>query len=317
MKLNCSFPHEVSLPKPSPRQHRWNNYLPFLSPLFLLCNANEGSVRIQNSQKWNCYFQNRIIMFCPPVPTLIYLERFIYFHDRSAYSPAGKYVLQSWEYNYINRSQTHECGNWNWGRAIPKKGIHKWDCPCSVVLTCRRSRCSPREDLRTPIDHHHFHHHHYEDHGRSVLARPQPQVKRRPSGSPSLLQAVGIPTLSCPFWPLPAALPLPLGSELPELELRLEPSREYSLLPEHVRIFFFTGDFLIFFLFMYNIQHCFICRPSDSTVSEDAGIELRTVATTALAVRRSDHSARSHPQTRLDLIHDSARSHSHQDRCTV
>jgi hypothetical protein len=30
------------------------------------------------------------------------------------------------------------------------------------------------------------------------------------------------------------------------------------------------------------IQHCFICRPSDSTVSEDAGIETRTVATLAL-----------------------------------
>jgi hypothetical protein len=42
-----------------------------------------------------------------------------------------------------------------------------------------------------------------------------------------------------------------------------------------------------FFLFMYDIQHCFICRPSDSTVSEDAGIEPRTVATLALAVRSS------------------------------
>jgi hypothetical protein len=40
---------------------------------------------------------------------------------------------------------------------------------------------------------------------------------------------------------------------------------------------------------MYDIQHCFICRPSDFTVSEDAGIEHRTVATTALAVRRSNH----------------------------
>ncbi len=35
---------------------------------------------------------------------------------------------------------------------------------------------------------------------------------------------------------------------------------------------------------MYYIQHCFICRPSDSTVSEDAEIEPRTVATSALAV---------------------------------
>jgi hypothetical protein len=52
---------------------------------------------------------------------------------------------------------------------------------------------------------------------------------------------------------------------------------------------------------MYDIQHCFIYRPSDSTVSEDAGIEPRTVATTALTVRRSKHLARSHPH--------SARSH--------
>jgi hypothetical protein len=39
----------------------------------------------------------------------------------------------------------------------------------------------------------------------------------------------------------------------------------------------------------YNIQHCFICRPSDSTVPTDAGIEPRTVATCALTVRRSNH----------------------------
>jgi acetyltransferase-like isoleucine patch superfamily enzyme len=46
---------------------------------------------------------------------------------------------------------------------------------------------------------------------------------------------------------------------------------------------------------MYDNQHCFICRPSDFTVSEDAAIEPRTAATTALAVRRSNHSARPHP----------------------
>jgi hypothetical protein len=26
----------------------------------------------------------------------------------------------------INRSQTHECGNWDRGGAIPRKEIHKW-----------------------------------------------------------------------------------------------------------------------------------------------------------------------------------------------
>jgi hypothetical protein len=41
--------------------------------------------------------------------------------------------------------------------------------------------------------------------------------------------------------------------------------------------------------FSYYIQHCFICRPSDSIVPTDAGIEPRTVATGALAVRRSNH----------------------------
>jgi hypothetical protein len=37
------------------------------------------------------------------------------------------------------------------------------------------------------------------------------------------------------------------------------------------------------------IQHCFICRPSDPIVSEDARIEPRTVATLALSVRRSNY----------------------------
>ena len=37
-------------------------------------------------------------------------ERLLYSHDRSAYSGAGKYVNRSWE--YIDRSQARECGNW-------------------------------------------------------------------------------------------------------------------------------------------------------------------------------------------------------------
>jgi hypothetical protein len=52
----------------------------------------------------------------------------------------------------------------------------------------------------------------------------------------------------------------------------------------------------IIWIFMYVIQHCFICRFSDSTVSEDAEVETGTVATLALTARRSDHSARSHPR---------------------
>ncbi len=54
--------------------------------------------------------------------------------------------------------------------------------------------------------------------------------------------------------------------------------------------------------FIYVIQHCFICRPSDSTVLEDA--------TLALTVRRSNHLATSHEKrntrapTKVFLIPD-------------
>ncbi len=44
------------------------------------------------------------------------------FQDRSVYFPPAKYVDRSWE--YTTRSQTRECGTWDCGRAIPRKGIH-------------------------------------------------------------------------------------------------------------------------------------------------------------------------------------------------
>ncbi len=88
-----------------------------------------------NSQKWNCaasLFPPSYRMFSLPTPTFIcYIyERNIFFQDRSAYFAAAKYVDRSWE--FINRSQTHESGNWDWGVAIIRKGIHKWDFHCSV-----------------------------------------------------------------------------------------------------------------------------------------------------------------------------------------
>ncbi len=70
---------------------------------------------------------------------------------------------------------------------------------------------------------------------------------------------------------------------------------------------------------MYFIQHC----PSVSTVSEDAGIEPRTVATLALALTQTlePKLARSHPQlfqisftTRPELIHNSVESLPHSAR---
>ncbi len=61
-----------------------------------------------------------------------------------------------------------------------------------------------------------------------------------------------------------------------------------------LQIFFYLffiiwGDFIFIFLsYRYYIQHCFICRPSDSTLPTDAGIEPRTVATGALAVKHAN-----------------------------
>ncbi len=54
---------------------------------------------------------------------------------------------------------------------------------------------------------------------------------------------------------------------------------------------------------MYVIQHCFICRPLDSAVSEDAGIEPWTVVTLASTARRSNPLAIDLIHTLLDLIH--------------
>ncbi len=84
-------------------------------------------------QQWNWYFQNRIIMFSFSVPTLIYLWQIYIFPGSVCLfcCSAGKYVDRSRE--YINPLQTHECWNGDWGRAIPRKGIYKWNFPCSAV----------------------------------------------------------------------------------------------------------------------------------------------------------------------------------------
>ncbi len=104
--------------------------------------ANEGPVRIQYKclapiyvfpeMKLCSLLISKTELLCSVSQFLhsYVCERFIYFQDQSAYSALGKYVDRYWE--YINRSQTHECGNWDCGRAISRKGIQKWDFRCSA-----------------------------------------------------------------------------------------------------------------------------------------------------------------------------------------
>ncbi len=80
---------------------------------------------------WNKYSQKRNIGVSVPISTFMCLWGNYIFPRWVCLFCLRKYVDRSWE--YINRSQTHESGNWGWGRAIPRKGIYKRNCCCSVV----------------------------------------------------------------------------------------------------------------------------------------------------------------------------------------
>ncbi len=93
------------------------------------------------------YIQNSIIMLCLPIPTIIYLwEIYIFPGSVCLFFAAAKYVERSWE--YINRSQTHECRNWEWGRTIPFPGIHKLDfgTVCTGRLNPMHRKKEPERD---------------------------------------------------------------------------------------------------------------------------------------------------------------------------
>ncbi len=68
---------------------------------------------------WNKYSQKRNIGASVPISTFMYLWGNYIFPRWVCLFCRRKYVDWSWE--YINRSKTHECGNWGWGRAIPEK----------------------------------------------------------------------------------------------------------------------------------------------------------------------------------------------------
>ncbi len=111
--------------------------------------ANKGPVRIQykclvshlcilkNETVQPPLSKNRIIMFCLPIPTLIYLWE-IYILPGSVRLFCCSQICGPILGIYKSLTDTWMCKigilfDWDWGRTIPRKGIHRWDFRCSAL----------------------------------------------------------------------------------------------------------------------------------------------------------------------------------------
>ncbi len=93
--------------------------------------------RFMYSLKWNCaasLFPKRNYNVLSPnfhIPVSM-SDLHQYSQDQSAYFAAAK--LADWSWEYINRTQIHECRNWEQGPAVSFLGIHESDFRYSVCL---------------------------------------------------------------------------------------------------------------------------------------------------------------------------------------
>ncbi len=117
--ISIHFPIKISL-----LQSPAIPLVPRLLNRYLHCKEKIPKIRTRYSQK-----RNSAVTF--PISTFMCLWAIYIFPRSICLFCCRKYEDRCWE--YINRSHTHEYENWDWGRAIPRKGIHKWVFRCSVV----------------------------------------------------------------------------------------------------------------------------------------------------------------------------------------
>jgi hypothetical protein len=135
------------------------------------------------SQKWNCYFQNRILMFCLPVPTLIYLwEIYIFpgsvclFCCREIFGPIlGIYKLltDTWMWKLGLRPRNSQkrntqmgfslqCTHWYGSRRLPEATPWLTDVGSRGVYKRKNNSCAePRCPATLPLIHNGYEGHHH------------------------------------------------------------------------------------------------------------------------------------------------------------
>ncbi len=83
----------------------------------------DPALQRQNTEISKQIFPEKEYRVSVPISTFMRLWAIYIFPRSVSLYCWRKYVDRSWD--YINRSQTHECWNWGWGRAIPRKGYIK------------------------------------------------------------------------------------------------------------------------------------------------------------------------------------------------
>ncbi len=106
----------------------WDIYIIFIYG----CTSKEKNAKILH-RKFETYIPRKgTATVIVPIPTFMFLC-VIYIFPRSVYIFCCRKIGGPIVGIYcISRPQTHDCGNWDWGRAVPFLGIHKSKFLCSV-----------------------------------------------------------------------------------------------------------------------------------------------------------------------------------------